>query len=112
MSASWTSRYAVRSSPGGQWHRLPDGLQDDVQPGTAATAGTFLVGVALLVLAARAPLTGAIRAITVVGGVAGLLAGFFFPVFLFWLAAIVLAGWTLASGARQSAAAPAQHQPV
>jgi hypothetical protein len=79
----------------------------------AATAGTFLVGAALLVLAARAPLPGAIRVITIVGGVAGLLAGFFFPVFLFWLAAIVLGGWTLASGTRETAAPiQAQHQPV
>jgi hypothetical protein len=75
-----------------------------------ATASAFLVGAALL-LAARAPLPGAIRVIVVVGGIAGLAAGFF-PVFLFWLAAIVLAGWTLASGARDTAPIRAQHQPV
>jgi hypothetical protein len=79
----------------------------------AATGGTFLVGAALLVLAARAPLPGAIRAVTIVGGVAGLLAGFYFPVVLFFLAAIVLGGWTLASGTREAASPiQAQHQPV
>jgi hypothetical protein len=78
-----------------------------------ATAGTFLVGAALLVLAARAPLPGAIRAITIVGGVAGLIAAFYFPVFLFFLAAIVLGGWTLASGTREAATpTQVQHQPV
>jgi hypothetical protein len=78
----------------------------------AVPASAFLVGAAGLVLAARAPLPGAIRAITVVGGVAGLVAAFFFPVFLFWLSAIVLGGWTLVSGSRDTAPLGAQHQPV
>jgi hypothetical protein len=78
----------------------------------AVCASSFLVGAAALVLAARAPLPGAIRVLTVVGGVAGLLAGFFFPVFLYWLWAIVLGGRTLASGARSSVPMGAQHQPV
>jgi hypothetical protein len=78
----------------------------------AVCASSFLVGAAAVVLAVRAPLPGAIRAITVVGGFAGLVAAFFFPVFLFWLSAIVLAGWTLASGTRDTAPIRAQHQPV
>jgi hypothetical protein len=78
----------------------------------AVPASAFLVGSAALVLAARGPLPGAIRVVTVVGGVAGLVAAFFFPVFLFWLSAIVLGGWTLASGARDTAPLRAQHQPV
>jgi hypothetical protein len=78
----------------------------------AVIASAFLVGSAALVLAARAPLPGAIRVLTVAGGVAGLVAGFFFPVFLFWLSAIVLGGWTLASGSRNTAPTRAQHQPA
>jgi hypothetical protein len=78
----------------------------------AVPASAFLVGSATLVLAARAPLPSAIRVLTVVGGVAGLAAAFFFPVFLFWLSAIVLGGWTLASGSRAPAPIRAQHQPV
>jgi hypothetical protein len=78
----------------------------------AVPASAFLVGSAALVLAVRAPLPSAIRVLTVVGGVAGLAAGFFFPVFLFWLSAIVLGGWTLTSGARHTAPMGAQHQPV
>jgi hypothetical protein len=78
----------------------------------AVPAGAFLVGAATLVLAARAPLPSAIRAITLLGGVAGLAAGFFFPVFLFWLSAIVLGGWTLTSGARNAAPLRAENQPA
>ena len=78
----------------------------------AVGASSFLVGSAALVLATRAPLPGALRVFTVVGGVCGLLASFFFPIFLFWLSAIVLGGWMLASRARASAPVQAQHQPV
>jgi hypothetical protein len=78
----------------------------------AVIASAFLVGSAALVLAARAPLPGAIRVLTAVGGVAGLVAGFFFPVFLFWLWAIALGVWTLASRAPASAPVRAQHQPA
>jgi hypothetical protein len=78
----------------------------------AVCASSFLVGAAALVLAARGPLLGALRAFTVVGGVAGLVAAFFFPVFLFWLWAIVLGARTLASGTRSSTPVRAQHQPV
>jgi hypothetical protein len=77
----------------------------------AVCASAFLIGAAL-VLATRAPLPGALRVFTVVGGVCGLLASFFFPIFLFWLSAIVLGGWMLASGSRDTAPIRAQHQPV
>lgn len=78
----------------------------------AVCASSFLVGAAALVLAARAPLPAALRGVTVVGGVCGLLAAFFFPIFIFWLWAITLGISTLAS--RTPAAAPvgAQHQPA
>jgi hypothetical protein len=78
----------------------------------AVGASSFLVGAAALVLAARAPLPGALRGFTIVGGVCGLLASFFFPIFIFWLSAIVLGGWTLTSGTRAPAPIRAQHQPV
>jgi hypothetical protein len=78
----------------------------------AVPVSTFLVGSAALLLAVRAPLPGGIRVVAVVGGVAGLVAGFFFPVFLFWLSAIVLGGWTLASRSPAPAPLEAQHQPA
>jgi hypothetical protein len=78
----------------------------------AVGASSFLVGVAALVLAVRGPLSGPIRALTVVGGVCGLLASFYFPIFLFWLWAIAFGIWTLASRTPASAPVRAQHQPV
>jgi hypothetical protein len=78
----------------------------------AVGASSFLVGVAALVLAVRAPLPAPIRALTIVGGVCGLLASFFFPIFIFWLWAIAFGVWTLASRAPASAPVRAQHQPV
>jgi hypothetical protein len=78
----------------------------------AVGASSFLVGAAALVLAARAPLSAPIRAFTAVGGVCGLLAAFYFPIFIFWLWAIAFGVWTLASGARSSTAVTAEHQPA
>jgi len=75
-------------------------------------AGSFLVGGAAIVLAARAPLPAPLRVLTVVGGVCGLLASFWFTLFAFWLWAVVLGVWTLASGSRDTAPIRAQHQPV
>jgi hypothetical protein len=75
-------------------------------------ASSFLVGVAAVVLAVRAPLSAPLRAVTVVGGVCGVLGPFFFPIFVFWLWAIAFGVWTLASGARASTTAIAQHQPA
>jgi hypothetical protein len=77
----------------------------------AVCASAFLVGSAALVLAARASLPGALRVASVVGGICGLLAAFFFPVFLFWLWAIAFGAWTLTTGARE--VRPARlHQPA
>ena len=78
----------------------------------AVGASSFLVGAAALVLAARAPLPGGLRVFTVVGGVCGLLASFFFPIFLFWLWAIALAVWTLGTAARDTAPVRAERQPA
>jgi hypothetical protein len=75
-------------------------------------AGSFLVGAAAVVLAAGAPLSAPLRVFTVVGGVCGLLAPFFFPLFVFWLWAIAFGVWTLASAARVSSTVTAEHQPA
>jgi hypothetical protein len=64
----------------------------------AVCASAFFVGSAALVLAVRAPLPAALRVATVVAGVSGILAGFFFPIFLFWLWAILFGAWALATG--------------
>lgn len=76
----------------------------------AVCASAFLIGLAALVLAARGPLPRALRAASAVAGVCGVLAPFFFPIFLFWLWAIVAGLWALlrprpeaADGAREGA---------
>jgi hypothetical protein len=78
----------------------------------AVCASAFLVGSAALVLVARGTLPTALRALTAVAGVCGLLAAFFFTMFLFWLWAITFGIWTLLSATRETAAAPAEHQPA
>jgi hypothetical protein len=78
----------------------------------AVCASAFLIGSAALVLAARASLPSALRVASVIGGICGLLAAFFFPIFFFWLWAIALGVWTLASRAPVSAPVRAQHQPA
>jgi hypothetical protein len=78
----------------------------------AICASAFLVGSAALVLAARSALPVGLRIVTAVAGLCGLLAAFFFPVFLFWLWAIVFGVWTLASASRVSTAVTVQHQPA
>lgn len=78
----------------------------------AVCASAFLVGSAALVLAARSALPAVLRIVTAVAGVCGLLAAFFFPVFLFWLWAIAFGVWTLASASHVSAAVTVQHQPA
>ena len=71
----------------------------------AVCSSAFFLGAAALVLAARATLPGWLRVASYLAGLCGLLAAFFFPLFLFWLWAIVFGGWVLASGS--SASAPA-----
>jgi hypothetical protein len=77
----------------------------------AVCASAFLIGSAALVLAARVTLPGWLRVASVIGGICGLLGAFFFPIFFFWLWAIALGAWTLATGARE--VRPARvHQPA
>jgi len=78
----------------------------------AVCASAFLVGSAALVLVARSTLPAVLRVATAVAGVCGLLAAFFFPLFLFWLWTIVFGVWTLASRTPAPASVPAAHQPA
>lgn len=78
----------------------------------AVCASAFLVGCAALVLAAKGSLSAPLRATTAVAGVGGLLAAFFFPIFLFWLWAIGFGIWTAATGARTTRPVEAQRQPA
>jgi len=78
----------------------------------AVCASAFLIGSAALVLAVRGALPSPLRVVTAVAGLCGLLAAFFFPVFLFWLWAIAFGAWTLASTARVAGIVTAEHQPV
>jgi hypothetical protein len=77
----------------------------------AVCASAFFVGIAALLLAARAPLPMPLRIGTGIAGVCGLLAAFFFPIFLFWLWAIVFGTWVLASRSSDVRAVRA-HQPA
>ena len=77
-----------------------------------ACASAFLVGSAALVLAARAALPTALRIVTVVAGVCGLVAALYFPLFLFWIWAIGFGLWVAATAARESRPAEAQPQPI
>jgi hypothetical protein len=61
----------------------------------AVCASAFLVGLAALVLAARSRLTMPVRVFSGIAGVCGILAPLFFPIFVFWLWAVVLGGWAL-----------------
>jgi hypothetical protein len=72
----------------------------------AVCGSAFFVGAAALVLAARAPLPTGFRVVTALAGVCGLLAGFFFPVFLFWIWAIALGVRLAAGGVRQAGGVP------
>jgi hypothetical protein len=75
-------------------------------------AGSFLVGAGALVMGARASLPGALRVACLAGGVCGILAAFFFPLFLFWLWAIGFGMWMAVAGAREGQPVVARHQPV
>ena len=63
----------------------------------AVCASAFFVGAAALVLAAKAALPGWLRVASYVAGACGLLAAFFFPIFLFWLWAIAFGIWAHAA---------------
>lgn len=76
----------------------------------AVCASAFFVGIAALVLAANAALPRPLRIASYVAGACGVLAAFFFPLFLFWLWAIALGGWVIASEAgRPEPASTLQH---
>jgi hypothetical protein len=78
----------------------------------AVCASAFFVGVAALILAAKAALPMPLRVVTGLAGVCGLLGAFFFPIFLFWLWAIGFGVWVATTGARQVQQVAVQHQPV
>jgi|tagenome__1003787_1003787.scaffolds.fasta_scaffold20870088_2 hypothetical protein len=75
-------------------------------------ASAFFVGSAALVLSARGPLPTAVRIVTAVAGACGLLAAFFFPLFLFWIWAIGFGLWVATTGTRESRRVEAQPQPM
>ena len=56
-------------------------------------ASAFFIGVAAIVLASRAALSTSMRVVSYGAGVCGVLAAFFFPLFLFWL-------WVIGFGIR------------
>jgi len=78
----------------------------------AVCASAFLVGGAGVLLAARGTLPAPLRVATAVAGVCGLLAAFFFPLFLFWLWAVAFGLWTLLSATRVPAPRQEAHQPA
>ena len=66
----------------------------------AVCGPAFLVGVIGLLLAARGPLPAPLRVVSAVGGLCGIVAPLFFPVFVFWLWVLVLGVWCLARSRR------------
>jgi hypothetical protein len=78
----------------------------------AVCASAFLVGVAALILGARSTLPTPLRVFSSVAGVCGILAPVFFPMFVFWLWAIVAGTWLAASRSRSAAPAPREVLPV
>lgn len=78
----------------------------------AVCASAFFVGTAALVLAAKAALPAWLRIASYVAGPCGLLAAFFFPIFLFWLWAIAFGVWAITADARNTDRATAQTRPV
>jgi hypothetical protein len=78
----------------------------------AVCCSAFFVGAAALVLAARAALPAWLRVTSYIAGICGLLAAFFFPVFLFWLWAISFGVWAVQTDTRRSHPAPSQTQLV
>jgi hypothetical protein len=78
----------------------------------AVCASAFLIGVAALVLGARSALPSPVRVFSGVAGVCGILAPVFFPLFLFWLWAIIAGAWVAASRSGSTEPATRQAQPV
>jgi hypothetical protein len=78
----------------------------------AVCSSAFFVGAAALVLAAKVALPRWLRVASYVAGTCGLLAAFFFPIFLFWLWAITFGIWAATADARATQRASAQTQPA
>jgi hypothetical protein len=78
----------------------------------AVCASAFLVGVAALILGTRSGLPTPLRVFSCVAGVCGILSPVFFPMFVFWLWAIVAGGWLAATASRSAAPAPREVLPV
>jgi hypothetical protein len=78
----------------------------------AICASAFLIGGAALVLGARSSMPMGLRVLSCIGGVGGILAAFYFPLPLFYLWAIVVGGWAIASPARASAPVAREVLPV
>ncbi|MDQ6714984.1 MAG: hypothetical protein M3Z83_02610 [Actinomycetota bacterium] len=70
----------------------------------AVCASAFFAGAVALVVARQASLPGWLRTATYVGGVCGLLAAFYFPLFLFWIWAIVFGLREITVASRATAA--------
>jgi hypothetical protein len=68
----------------------------------AVCASAFLIGGAALVLGARSSMPMGLRVFSYIGGVSGILAAFYFPLPLYFLWAIVVGGWVIASPVRAS----------
>jgi hypothetical protein len=73
-------------------------------------ASAFCLGTAAILLAARADLPAPVRVTTYLAGGCGILAAFFFPLFLFWLWAIGTGAWMAVS--RRAGARALQAQPA
>jgi hypothetical protein len=76
----------------------------------AVCSSAFFVGLAALVLAVNATLPRPLRIASYVAGVCGVLAAFYFPLFLFWLWAIAFGVWSIATAARTTQPARTQTQ--
>ena len=87
-------------------------LVSEISNLVAVCASAFLIGLAALVLGARSTLPTPLRVFCSVAGVCGILGPVFFPIFLFWLWAIVAGAWLAATGSRSATPAPREVLPV
>jgi hypothetical protein len=78
----------------------------------AVCASAFLIGLAALVLAARSRLPMPVRVFSGIAGVCGILAPVFFPIFIFWLWAIVAGVWAVLARVREPATPAPVAQPA
>jgi hypothetical protein len=78
----------------------------------AVCASAFFAGVLALVLALKATLPRWLRVASFVAGPCGMLAAFFFPLFLFWLWAVAFGAWALTTQERTTHPVAAQTSPT